>query len=226
MLWHRRLGHANAKNLNRLPKNDLVRGLPIKEFITFEKCDNGTEFKNAVLDQFCVEKGVQRQYNVTCIPQQNGVAERRNRTLIDVARTMHCDSKLPMFFWAEAINTACYVQNRVLINKHHMKTPYGIPYGHKPSVAHFRNFGCPCTILHLDATPKFNSKADDCYFVGYAGRTAYRVYNKVTKQIVQSFDVRSLEENETDARVGRDWLFNYAELFKLLHVLFDDVSRT
>ena len=90
-----------------------------------------------------------------------------------------------------------------------MKTPYEILYGHKPSVSHFRVFGCPCTLLHLDANPKFNAKADDCYFVGYAARTAYRVYNKKTKQIVESYDVRWLEENETDARVGPDWLFDY-----------------
>ena len=121
---------------------------------------------------------------------------------------------------------ACYVQNRVLINKQQMKTPYEILYGYKPNVAHFRSFGCPCTLLHLEATPKFNSKADDCYFVGYAGHTAYRVYNKATKQIVESFDVRWLEENETDARVGPDWLFDYAELFKPFYAFLNDVSGT
>ena len=109
-----------------------------------------------------------------------------------------------LFFWAEAINTACYVQNRVLINKAQMKTPYEILYGHKPSVSHFRVCGCPCTLLHLESNPKFNAKADDCYFVGYVARTTYRVYNKRTKQIVESYDVRWLEENETDARVGPD----------------------
>ena len=77
------------------------------------RSDNGTEFKNAVLDHFCAEKGIQRQYSAARTPQQNGVAERRNRTLIEAARTMLCDSKLSVFFWAEAINTACYVQNRV-----------------------------------------------------------------------------------------------------------------
>ena len=317
MLWHRRLGHANAKNLNRIAKNELVRGLPVKDFITFEKCvacaqgkqhrqphrtklintidsllqllhmdlfgpvnvlsinrnsyclviiddysrftwvfflsaksetpelikrfitlienqlnakvksirsDNGTEFKNAVMDRFCAEKGILHQFSSVRTPQQNGVAERRNRTLIDAARTFLCDSKLPVIFWAEAINTACYVQNRVLLNKKQMKTPYEAVYNHKPTVAHFRTFGCPCTLLHLEATPKFNSKADDCYFVGYAGRTAYRVYNKSTRQIVESFDVRWLEENESDARVGPDWLFDYAELFKPFYAYFDNAS--
>ncbi|KAI3767880.1 hypothetical protein L2E82_18309 [Cichorium intybus] len=205
MLWHRRLGHSNAKNLNRLAKNELFRGLPIKDFITFENWSA-------------------RQYSAARTPQQNGVAERRNRTLIEAARTMLCDSKLPVFFWAEAINKACYVQNRVIINKRQMKTPYEILYGHKPSVAHFHSFGCPCTLLHLEATPKFNSKADDCNFVGYAGKTVYRVYNKVTKQIMESFNVRWLEENQTDARVGPDWIFNSAELFKSFNVFSDVVS--
>ncbi|XP_076885095.1 uncharacterized protein LOC143534513 [Bidens hawaiensis] len=76
-----------------------------------------------------------------------------------------------------------------------MKTPYEIVYGHKPTIAHFRAFGCPCTLLkNLESTPKFGAKADDCCFDGYAGRTAYRVYNKSTKQIVESYDVRWLEE--------------------------------
>ncbi|XP_052625907.1 uncharacterized protein LOC128132935 [Lactuca sativa] len=85
--------------------------------------DNRTEFKNSVLDYLCAEKGILRQFSSAHTPQQNGVAERRNRTLKDAARTMLCDSKLPVFFWAEAINTDCYVQNRVLINKAQMKTP-------------------------------------------------------------------------------------------------------
>ncbi|KAL4561918.1 hypothetical protein LXL04_034101, partial [Taraxacum kok-saghyz] len=131
---------------------------------------------------------------------------------------------MPVIFWAEAINTACYVQNRMLLNKKQLKTPNEVVYNHKPTVAHFRTFGCPCTLLHLEATPKFNSKADDCYFVGYAGRTAYRVYNKSTRQIVESFDVRWLEENESDARVGPDWLFDYAKFFKPFYVYFDNAS--
>ncbi|GJX88737.1 putative ribonuclease H-like domain-containing protein [Tanacetum coccineum] len=77
------------------------------------RCDNGTEFKNKEMNQFCEMKGILRQYSVARTPQQNGVAERRNRTLIEAARTMLADSKLPTTFWAEAVNTACYVQNRV-----------------------------------------------------------------------------------------------------------------
>ncbi|GJT88381.1 putative ribonuclease H-like domain-containing protein [Tanacetum coccineum] len=88
------------------------------------RSDNGTEFKNHVMDEFCREKGIKREYSVARTPQQNGVAERKNRTLIEAARTMLADSKLPTTFWAEAVSTACYVQNRVLVVKPHNKTPY------------------------------------------------------------------------------------------------------
>ncbi|GJY49873.1 putative ribonuclease H-like domain-containing protein [Tanacetum coccineum] len=76
------------------------------------------------MNQFCEKKGILRQYNVARTPQQNGVAERRNRTLIEAARTMLVDFKLPTTFWAEAVNNACYVQNRVLVVKPYNKTPY------------------------------------------------------------------------------------------------------
>ncbi|GKE84563.1 putative ribonuclease H-like domain-containing protein [Tanacetum coccineum] len=76
------------------------------------RCDNGTEFKNRVMSEFCEKKGIKREFSVARTPQQNGVAERRNKTLIEDAKTMLADSKLPTTFWAEVVNTACYVQNR------------------------------------------------------------------------------------------------------------------
>ncbi|GJU65743.1 putative ribonuclease H-like domain-containing protein [Tanacetum coccineum] len=204
MLWHRRLGHINFKNINKLVKDNLVRGLPTKHFennqtyvaylkrkqhrasckskvlnpitkplfmlhmdlfgptfmsslmhnkyclvvtddysrftwvfflatkdetseilknfikeienlvgkkVIIIRSDNGTEFKNKVMDDFCREKGIKREYSVARTPKQNGVAKRRNRTLIDAARTMLADSKLPTTFWAEAVSTACYIRS-------------------------------------------------------------------------------------------------------------------
>nr|GFB41821.1 putative ribonuclease H-like domain-containing protein [Tanacetum cinerariifolium] len=73
--------------------------------------------------KFCAMKGIEREFSVAGTPQQNGVAERKNRTLIEGARTMLADSLLPIPFWAEAVNTACYVQNRVLVTKPHNKIP-------------------------------------------------------------------------------------------------------
>ncbi|GJS49835.1 putative ribonuclease H-like domain-containing protein [Tanacetum coccineum] len=94
------------------------------------RCDNETEFKNRVMNQFCEMKGIKREFSVARTPQQNGVAERKNRTLIEAARTMLADSKLPTTFWTEAVNTACYIQNRVLVIKPHNKTPYELFLGY------------------------------------------------------------------------------------------------
>ncbi|GKA07009.1 putative ribonuclease H-like domain-containing protein [Tanacetum coccineum] len=88
------------------------------------RCDNWTKFKNREMNQFCEIKGILRPFSVARSPQQIGVAKRRNRTLIEAVRTMLADSKLPTTFWAEAVNTTCYVQNKVLVVKPHNKTPY------------------------------------------------------------------------------------------------------
>ncbi|GJU98609.1 putative ribonuclease H-like domain-containing protein [Tanacetum coccineum] len=133
------------------------------------RCDNGTEFKNKEMNQFCERKGIKREFSVARTPQQNGVAERKNRTLIEAARTMLADSKLPTTFWAEAVNTACYVQNRVLVTKPHNKTPYELFLGRKPALGFMRPFGCPVTILNtIDHLGKFDGKADEGFFVGYS----------------------------------------------------------
>ncbi|GJY87250.1 putative ribonuclease H-like domain-containing protein [Tanacetum coccineum] len=120
--------------------------------VKITRSDNGTEFKNKVLDDFCRDKGIRREYSVARTRQQNGVAERRNRTLIEVVRTMLADSKLPTTLWAEAVSTACYVQNWVLVVKPHNKTPYEL----------FRG--------------KFGGKSDEGFFVGYSlSSKAFRV---------------------------------------------------
>ncbi|GKA45771.1 putative ribonuclease H-like domain-containing protein [Tanacetum coccineum] len=174
MLWHRRLGHVNFKNINKLVKENLDETSEIlKNFIKeienlvdkkvkIIRSDNGTEFKNKVMDEFCREKGIKREYSVARTPQQNGVAERKNRTLIEAARTMLADSKLPTTFWAEAVSTACYVQNRVLIVKPHNKTPYELFRGIKPAIGFMKPFGCHVTILNtLDKLGKFDGKSDE-----------------------------------------------------------------
>ncbi|GJR56014.1 putative ribonuclease H-like domain-containing protein [Tanacetum coccineum] len=112
------------------------------------RCDNGTEFKNRVMNQFFEMKGIKREFSVARTPQQNGVAKRKNRTLIEAARTMLADSKLPTTFWAKAVNTACYAQNRMLVIKPHNKTPYELFLGEKPALSFMRPFGCPVTILN------------------------------------------------------------------------------
>ncbi|GJY46978.1 putative ribonuclease H-like domain-containing protein [Tanacetum coccineum] len=248
MLWHRRLGHINFKNINKLVKDNLVRGLPTKHFEndqtyvaclkgkqhrasskskvlnpitkplfmlhmdlfspTFDKTseilkrfikeienlvdkkvkiirsDNGKEFKNKVMDDFCREKGIKREYSVARTPQKNGVAERRNRTLIEVARTMLADSKLPTTFWAEAVSTACYVQNRVLVVKPHNKTSYELFRGFKPG-----------------------------FFVGYSlSSKTFRVYNTRTKRVEENLHIGFLENKPMIEGTGPKWLFDIDSL--------------
>ncbi|GJR65782.1 putative ribonuclease H-like domain-containing protein [Tanacetum coccineum] len=156
------------------------------------RCDNGTEFKNREMNQFCEMKGILRQFSVARTPQQNGVAERRNRTLIEAARTMLADSKLPTTFWAEAVNTACYVQNRVLVVKPHNKTPYELFHGRTPTLSFMRPFGCPVTILNtIDHLGKFDGKADEGFFVGYSlNSKAFRVFNSRTRIVEENLHIR------------------------------------
>ncbi|GJX85183.1 retrovirus-related pol polyprotein from transposon TNT 1-94 [Tanacetum coccineum] len=159
------------------------------------RCDNGTEFKNKEMNQFCEMKGILRQFSVARTPQQNGVAERRNRTLIEAARTMLADSKLPTTFWAEAVNTACYVQNRVLVVKPHNKTPYELFHGRTPTLSFMRPFGCPVTILNtIDHLGKFDGKADEGFFVGYSlNSKAFRVFNSRTRIVEENLHIRFSE---------------------------------
>ncbi|GJR90831.1 ribonuclease H-like domain-containing protein [Tanacetum coccineum] len=178
------------------------------------RCDNGTEFKNSVMNQFCEIKGIKREFSVARTPQQNGVAERRNRTLIEAARTMLVDSKLPTTFWAEAVNTACYVLNRVLIIKPHNKTPYELIRGRPPLIDFMKPFGCPVTILNTrDHLGKFDGKADEGFFVGYSVVSkAMRVFNKRTRIVEKTLNIRFLENTPNVIRNGPDWLFDVDSL--------------
>ncbi|GKB33511.1 putative ribonuclease H-like domain-containing protein [Tanacetum coccineum] len=301
--WHRRLGHVNFKNLNKLVKGNLVRGLPSKifqndhtcvacqkgkqhkasckaksvsfisqplqllhmdlfgptsvrsinhktyclvitdDFSRFSwvfflrtkdetsgilkdfirqienqlnqkvktiRCDNGTEFKNRDIIEFCGSKGIKREYSNARTPQQNGVAERKNRTLIEAARTMLADSFLPNTFWAEAVSTACYVLNRVLVTKPQNKTPYELITGKIPIISYIRPFGCHVTILNtIDHLGKFEGKSDEGFLVGYSlNSKAFRVYNLETKRVEENLHINFLENKPNVAGKGPNWLFD------------------
>ncbi|KAK1414896.1 hypothetical protein QVD17_30658 [Tagetes erecta] len=274
--WHRRLGHINFKILNKLVKNNLVRGLPLKDFSVVEKCmtcakgkqhknphklkiensiseplellhtdffgpisvksiakksyclvvkddysrytwvrflayksetaeelmklipqievlgkrkvqairsDNGIEFRNHIFNSFCEQRGILRQFSAPRTPQQNGLAERKNRTLVEAARTMLIESKLPIIFWAEAVSCAAYVLNRVLIVK--------------------------------DKKTKFGAVSDECFFVGYSNtQKAYRVYNKRTQIVQESYYVDWQESNTTSIGCEPAWFYDSTTVFK------------
>nr|GEU92374.1 hypothetical protein [Tanacetum cinerariifolium] len=153
------------------------------------RCDNGGKFRNKEMNDFCSKKGIKRESSNARTPQLNGVAERRNRTLIEAARTMLADAKLPVTFWAEAVNTACYVQNRVLVNKYQNKTPYELFNG------------------------KFEAKGDEGYFLGYSmSRKAFRVFNKRTKREEENLHVDFLENKQIEKGAGPNWLFDIDSL--------------
>nr|GEU79805.1 hypothetical protein [Tanacetum cinerariifolium] len=135
--------------------------------------------------------GIEHQTSVARTPKQNGVVERRNRTLVEAARTMLSATKVSLYIWAEAIATTCFTQNRSLIIPRHEKTPYHIINGRKPSVKFFHIFGSLCYIVrdgeNLD---KMKLKGDACIFVGYSTQSkGYRVYNKRTRLIVEIIHV-------------------------------------
>ncbi|GJR21018.1 putative ribonuclease H-like domain-containing protein [Tanacetum coccineum] len=174
------------------------------------RCDNGTEFKNNDINQFCGMKWIKREFSVARTPQQNRVANRKNKTLIEAARTMLADSFLPTTFWAEVVNTACYVQNRVLVTKPHNKKPYELLHGRPPSISFMRPFRYPVTILNtLDPLGKFDGKAYEGFLVGYSiNSKAFRVFNTITRKVEENLHITFLENKPNVAGSGPDWLFD------------------
>nr|GFC30434.1 hypothetical protein [Tanacetum cinerariifolium] len=185
----------------------------------YSRSDNGTEFKGFDLNQLCGMKGIKREFSVPKTPQQNGIAERKNKTLIEVARTMLVDSLLPIPFWAEAVNTACYVQNRVLVTKPHKNTPYELLHGRPPSIGFMRPFGYPVTILNtLDSLGKFEGKVDEGFLVGYSVNSkAFRVFNSRTRIIQETLHVNFLENKPNIAGSGPIWLFHIDSLTRTMN---------
>ncbi|GKC62834.1 retrovirus-related pol polyprotein from transposon TNT 1-94 [Tanacetum coccineum] len=123
---------------------------------------------------------------------------------------MLADSKLPTTFWAEAVNTACYVQNRVLVVKPHNKTPYELFNGRTPTLSFMRPFGCPVTILNtIDHLGKFDGKAGEGFFVRYSlNSKAFRVFNNITKIVEENLHIRFSENIPNVVGSGPDWLFD------------------
>ncbi|GJX19667.1 putative ribonuclease H-like domain-containing protein [Tanacetum coccineum] len=185
-------------------------------FVAFDGSARGGKATQGFLEinEFCGLKGIKREFSVARTPQQNGVAERKNRTLIEAARTMLADSLLPTVFWAEAVNTACYVLNRVLVTKPHNKTPYELIIGRPPSISFMRPFGCPVTILNtLDPLGKFDGKAEEGFLVGYSVNSkAFRVFNSQTRKVEENLHVNFLENKPNVAGQGPNWLFDIDSL--------------
>ncbi|GKB94144.1 retrovirus-related pol polyprotein from transposon TNT 1-94 [Tanacetum coccineum] len=155
------------------------------------KTDNGTEFRNSKLESFCDEKGISQNFSSPYTPEQNGIVERNNRTLIEAARTMLNRLVLSKHFWTEVVKIACYTQNRSIIVKRHDKTPYEILRERISSISYFHVFGCLVFIHnHKDHLGKFDAKANDRYFQGYSFNSkAFRVFNTRRQKIEETYHV-------------------------------------
>nr|GEY65904.1 hypothetical protein [Tanacetum cinerariifolium] len=166
------------------------------------RTDNGMEFKNKTLAKFFDEVGITQQFSAARTSQQNGVVERRNRTLVKAARTMLTFANLPLFLWVEAISTACFTQNRSIIHELFDKTPYELINKRKPNIKFFRVFGCRCYLLNdYKDVGKLKAKGDIGVFVGYSKESAaFKTYNKQTRKIHESVNVNFDEILEMDSK--------------------------
>ena len=150
-----------------------------------------------VFDKFFDENGIEHNFAFPRASPQNGIVERKNRTLQDMARTMLNEFNISKTFWAEAVNTACYVSNHVYIHPAFKKTPYELWNDKTPKIDYFRVFGCKCFILNtLRDLDHFYSKYDEGIFIGYSERSkAYRVYNKATLRVEETLHVKFIENS-------------------------------
>lgn len=164
------------------------------------RSDNGGEYVNAEFTKFLNESGIQHQLTVAHTPQQNGISERANRTIVEMARSLLISSNLPNFMWAEAVNTAVYLRNRSETKSLDNKTPFEAWFGRTPNVHHLKVFGCKAIMLNKSpGRSKFSSKGIECIMVGYSTESkAYRVYIPDQRKIVKTRDIKFLENQEKE----------------------------
>ncbi|GJY93489.1 retrovirus-related pol polyprotein from transposon TNT 1-94 [Tanacetum coccineum] len=177
LCWPMRVASVNGKRLNATVRNI--------------RADNGTEFVNQTLRDYYEQVGISHETSVARTPQQNGVVERRNRTLVEAAQTMLIYAKAPLFLWAEVVATTCYTQNRSIIRRSHGKTPYELLYDRKPDLSYLYVFGALCYPNNdSENLGKLQAKADIGIFIGYAPKKkAYRIYSRRTRKIIETIHV-------------------------------------
>nr|GEX46268.1 retrovirus-related Pol polyprotein from transposon TNT 1-94 [Tanacetum cinerariifolium]GEX46818.1 retrovirus-related Pol polyprotein from transposon TNT 1-94 [Tanacetum cinerariifolium] len=183
---HRLNMHSNARRTlstkSRTPKSSNTRYGVLK----------ASDFKNATLKAHYEKLGIMQQFSTARTPKQNEVVERRNRTLVEAARTMLIFSKLPKFIWAEVMATVCFTQNRSIIHTRYNKTPYELLRGRKPNVEYFHVFGSLCyPTNNRDDLGKMKPKANIGVFIGYSKTSrGFRIYNRRTKMIMETIHIK------------------------------------
>jgi len=167
------------------------------------RTDNGGEFTAAEFAAYCADEGIQRHYSAPYSPQQNGVVERRNQTVVGMARALLKQRGMPTVFWGEAVVTAVYILNRSPTKALDGMTPYEAWHGRKPAVSHLRVFGCLAFAKELGHIGKLDDRSTPGVFIGYAeGSKAYRILDPETQRVRTARDVVFDE--------GRGWAWDKA----------------
>uniref|UniRef100_A0A2N9H7K1 Retrovirus-related Pol polyprotein from transposon TNT 1-94 n=1 Tax=Fagus sylvatica TaxID=28930 RepID=A0A2N9H7K1_FAGSY len=173
-LWHRRLGHMSEKGMKVLLSKD-----------------NGGEYINGGFKEFCAANGIRMEKTIPRTPQQNGVAERMNRTLNERARSMRLHAGLPETFWADAVNTAAYLINRGPSVPLEFRIPEEVWSGKEVNLSYLKVFGC-VSYVHIDsdARSKLDAKSRKCFFIGYGDETfGYRFWDDQNRKVIRSRNV-------------------------------------
>ncbi|CAL8992988.1 unnamed protein product [Prunus brigantina] len=175
---------------------ELQSGYKLKKL----RSDRGGEYTSIEFSKFCDDMGMERQLTVAHSPQQNGVAERKNRSIVEMAKCMMFEKKMPLEFWAEAVNTTVYVLNRCPTKALEKKTPFEAYSGRKPGIKHLRVFGSLCYAqIPEQHRQKLDQTSTRCVFLGYGScEKGYRLYNLESGKVIISRDVIFNEESSWD----------------------------
>nr|GEW78854.1 hypothetical protein [Tanacetum cinerariifolium] len=246
-LWHRRMGHVNFKTINKLVKGNLVRGLPTKVFENHNTCVACKKYKQhrascktkpvsyvnqplfrLHIDLFgptFVKSLNKKRYCLVITDDYNGftwvffLATKDESSPVLKTFITGLENQLSLKVKAEAVNTVCYVKNRVLVTKPHNKTLYELLHGRTPSIGFMRHFGCPVTILNtFDPLGKFKGKVDEGFLVGYSVNSkAFRVFNSRTCIVQETLHVNFLKNKPNITGTGPIWLFDIDSLTRIMN---------
>ena len=168
-------------------KNEVEKSL--ERQVKIFRSDNGDEFISNEFKEYLKKEGIKQEFTIPKCPEQNGMAERLNRTLVEIIRSMLVDSQLPKSFWAEALVAAAYLRNRSPTMTVETKIPFEALYGEKPKVGHMRVFGCTAySLIPKDKRQKLDAKMRNCIFLGYPNnKKGYRLYNQSNLKVIQVY---------------------------------------